>query len=400
MVILKEAKTELEDLVKKHREGIDAGKEANLPTAEKEKLAKDRAMAEKDRKDAEAKAKVDADLITKDDKDLDEAGRKRKAELIKINQDAEDKKLDPKILKIKKETQARINELTTSLKSLENKTSEDAVSKQKELDELQVKNKELEEKIAAGPVDETAEAEADADNAEQERITKYIERDKDKPREKRLEMNDDELDAWLAEEPGKAQAWITRREMRRNGEKLYYSQGISQATHAKNFIAKQTEMAKKVEEKHPEVNVDKRYTELKGEGKEHEEIMKTIREENPKYRACADLLKENPKKYLNTENGPELMIVDMEKRLSSKGSEDADKETITDLTKRLEDAEATIQEILTGDKGINSSQIKVRLTKDQITKQEETLISTMKDVNASQTMIDAALVKLRKKNAQ
>jgi len=392
-----EAKKDLENLVKKGKVDIEKSKEAKMSAEEKAKLAKEKEKTEKERKDAEAKAKADAELITKDDKDLDDAGRKRKAELLKAQQEAEDKKLDPKVLKIKQETQKRIDTISNELKQHKDKTSKDAVAKQKELDDLRKKNKELEEKLAAGPSNEAEEAEADANNAEQERIAKYLERDKDKPREKRLEISDEDLDAWFAEEPAKAQAWITRRELRRTGERLQYAQAKSQEKLTKDFLTKQTETANKVAEKHPEIIVDKRYDELKAEGKEHEEIMKIIREENPKYRVCADLLKENPKKYLNAENGPELIIADMEKRLSSKGSEDAKDKQIADLSKAVEDLTAQVQQITTADVGINSTKIKTRPTPEQITEGERQLVETMKSLNTPQANIDSAVEKYRAK---
>ena len=42
-----------------------------------------------------------------------------------------------------------------------------------------------------------------------------------------------------------------------------------------------------------------------------------ILEENDKFRLCQEIMKEDPQKYLYVEDGPELLVAEMEKRLES-----------------------------------------------------------------------------------
>ena len=54
---------------------------------------------------------------------------------------------------------------------------------------------------------------------ETDRINKYLEEDKDKPREERREMSKEELDNWYLEDMPEAQDWVSNRAIRRHEDR-------------------------------------------------------------------------------------------------------------------------------------------------------------------------------------
>ena len=145
--------------------------------------------------------------------------------------------------------------------------------------------------------------------------------------------------------------------------------------------------------KHPEVDASKRAKELRAEGKSEKEITDTIMSENDKLRLLTEITRSDPK-YLTSENGPEMAMAEMEKRLKASGTNTEDKSKIEELTQKIEELSADMA-AMNADEGINSSIPRTRINKETLTKQEEQIVSIMKSDNAPQKNIDAAVKKFR-----
>lgn len=300
--------------------------------------AKEKADIEAKLKEAEDKARNDEKILSSKDDELDEAGKSRKTELLKAKQDAEDKG--------KSNVQKRFDELTAKIKDIES----DRTATKAERDALKAELDSIKKKLSMTPED-MAKEKVKTEMAN--RIKKLAEEDANKPREDRREMSKDDLDEWLLEDYEAASEWLTRRSLRRvEDERTLKAEETTKVKVLKLKEAHDKSMVVALA-KHPDLDVSKRKSELKAQGKTEEEIRSTIFAENPKYKLCADIMAENPAKYLESENGPELIMQEMERRLAKKpeaGS--AEVEELKARLKALEDENARLKNL---DVGIASS---------------------------------------------
>jgi hypothetical protein len=145
-------------------------------------------------------------------------------------------------------------------------------------------------------------------------------------------MSKAELEEWLVEDIVAANEWLADRQARRRDEraedvkKLRGSGDDVDRAKAELIIKKQAESKERVSKKHPELDITDRIKELKAEGKKPKEIEKIIFAENPKARIVAEILRDDPDTYMLSENGPELLAEEMEKRMTKKGETEEEKE--------------------------------------------------------------------------
>jgi len=384
-----EAKKDLQNLVNKSKADIEKEKESLMSAEEKKRTDEAKAEAEKKRKDAEAQATKDADILKKKDEELSDEDKKRKTELLDKQKKAEDAKLSPAVRKIKEETQKRIDEIKNELLQVKDKTSKEADELHKNLKIEQDKNKALEEKLTKPPKPED-DINSVIKKEEEARVTKYLEEDKNKPREQRREMSEEEWDAWFLEEPRKATAWESRQENRRTQEHQQIHLGLT----VNSIKAKQGESVGRVWTKHPELNTLKREAELKAEGKSAEEIYNILCKENEKYRVFHENLAKLQERNAYVENLPELVMAEMEKQLGAAPVVDEKQTQIDDLTKKVEDLTATIQQFQTSDEGINST-ITGKPPEGELTPAMKQYVQTAKEMKLPQAAIDKHLKKMR-----
>jgi len=335
------AKLNLDDKNKGESKGAPAESSPEKTKTEAEKKA---ALEQ-----AEAQAKHDEDILSKKEEELSEEEKKRKVEITKgpINED--------KVIKRKQEIQSEIDKLISEKKSLEEvkKQSEEMkeeVSKIKEeIDNL----KKEKEKIAADKQipEETKLLKA----KDAERLSKYLEEDKELPREERREMPKEELENWLLEDMVAAQEWMTERSLRRTRERQNDGYAQKKEKFISDITKKQAESYERVKVAHPELYTVPREEELKRQGKSKEEIAKILMEENPKFRASIELIKEDPERYMTKENGPELLAADMEKRLKNKSSSGDGESEVEKLRKEIEEKNAEIARLTGIDESAGSS---------------------------------------------
>jgi len=394
-----DAKKELQDVLDKEKKSIQENQKSLLSEERRKALeaqeAKEKKEAEEKRIAIEAQAKKDAELLLKKDEEItDEQDRKRKTELLKLKQEEEDNKLSAEEKQKRKDekTQRRIDELVNQLKE----------TKDKSLKETELLRKELEQLRKEKTDDETKKPDLTVivEQEELKRQIEYLEADKSLPREKRREMNKDELEEWLLEDQTEAQAWLFRRELRREREKqsnLLEKQNIGKS---KDLAKKQLQFLERVWIKHPELDIRKIQAELKTQGKTNDEIPAIIEKEHPDISLALKIAEEHPEwKY--EENAPELAMIEYEKRKSNSdaGNNEIKKlqQQIDEERKARQELEAEIARLKNIDEGIppgnpprNNEGIKLSAT-------EEDMVNLMKNNGMPQSSIDEAIKKYREK---
>ena len=371
------------EIVEKELKGmVTKAKEAVMSEPEKAK-AKEAKTA------AEAVAKRDAEILSSSDDDLkdpkkftDEERAKRPELAEKQRKDAEEAEknlsADEKLKRVKDASQKRIDELTNDLKQVKDKSSKEAEDLRKKIEVLE------KGKVEPKKDDLTSEITKEAN----ERIVKYIEEDKDKPREQRREMSEEELDEWQLEEPVKFQRWLNQNETRRAVEirKIAQEKGIQK------LFDKQHESALRTYIKYPELDTRELEKELIAQGKSKEDIWNIMIEKNEKFRIASEILKEHPD-WLGYEDLPERVVAEMEKRIANPPSDKASNEA---LLEKIEALEAKIARIESGDEGITST-ITGNERKVAASEAEKEMVQAMRDMKATQAMIDSAVKKFRAK---
>lgn len=299
--------------------------------------------------EAAAKVKEDERILVADDKTLSEPELSRKAELKEIKRKKEESP-DEKIRRVQEASQKRIDEITSKLKDTEHKTASQIAKLEADLAELRRPKVE-------GDVQDRIERE------ESVRVAKYLQEDKAKPREHRREISEDELEEWYLEEPLKATRWVQKNEIRRADERKALEAEIKEEelrakgkTGAEEFIAKQNLSRQKLFEKYPGVNPSPEVL-AKHKGKSRDAIREALCEENEEFRLCTEIVAEDPKKYLETVNGPELLMAEMEKRLAGAAGDEGGSGKIVlskdELNERVE--EEIARRALVDGEGISSS---------------------------------------------
>lgn len=218
------------------------------------------------------------------------------------------------------------------------------------------------------------------------RLKKHLEEDKSKPREEKREMAKEELDEWLLEDFDAASEWKTRRDIRRYEDEKYVKHDVVMTERARVIQAKQKESADRVAKKHPELDIENRRLELLKEGKSRPEIRTILMQENPKFKLAMEILEANPDKYVLAENGPELIVEELEKRLSSKPEVDTEKEELKARLERLEAENETLKNL---DNGVESTR------HGNSPSQEETEISKKQEEISRKLGLDPKRIKAR-----
>jgi hypothetical protein len=393
--------------VKKELEGMVAKEKQSVMSAEEKKALVEKAQKDQEaQKAAEAQKAKDAGILAKKEEERSQEEKDRAKTLAEQEKKDKEKKAaddeaklsaDEKIKRIQEKSQKRIDEISSDLKVVQDKSSKEAQELRVELKELRQENEDLNKRISAPKTDDL---ESLIEEQEQGRIAKYLEADKDKPLSKRHEMSDDDLNQWLVDDYAAANRWLVEQSLRRNRERSEDITKERRKTTADEFVKKQKLSMEKVSIRHPELDVAKRVQELKVQGKPEREIADIISKENDKLRILGEIMREpGAEKYLSTEDGPEKAAEEMERRL--KGTSNAtDKTKIDELTKTVEELSAEVARLTNLDVGVNSTTRRSKESDEKLTEHENTLVDTMKSMNAPQKSIDEALKKFRKDKAK
>ena len=394
-----EAKKDLQGVVEEKKVSIQKAKEAQMSEAEK------KAFEEKQRKEKETKAQAD-EQAKKDTELLAKKPEERtseEAEKVKVleeeNRKKEEAKLstEQKVQRVKDESQKRIDEISNKLKQLEDDKSKEAEELRKTLQIAQTEIENLSKKTVKPEVKD--DIGSFVTQKENERVAKCLEEDKAKPREQRREMPDEEWNEWFLENPAQANRWLSRQEFRRTQErqKDYNQKQAEKLTD--EFMSKHTESKRRVEIRHPELDLGESVEKLLKEGKTEKEAFELLAKDNEKLRVFMQVMKDNPKLLFSAENGPELVAAEMEKHIVNKSADNKteDQKVISDLKKQVEELTISIQEMQNSDEGINSSILKSKENQEKLNGMEQTLVDTMQSKGASEESIQSALKKFRVK---
>jgi len=330
---------------------------------------------------AEAKAKEAKTLLETPDDKLDDAQKAAKAAAVEAEQksnEAEEKRiLEAKEEELTDDDYAQKQKIVEARKVA--KEAEREANIQKRIDqiagELKAERNERskdKEKIAALEAElkklgnASGETQDEIEKLEAARVEKYVEADKALPKEKRREMSDEDLTEWMIEDMAGANRWLAKQELRRERERdadaARLNGGSDADRQAEAIIAKQAGSRSRAEAKHPELNVTARVSALQAEGKTEREIQATIFAENPKAKLAAEIIQSNPDKYLLAENGPEMVVEEIEKRMKTSGKAGESQED-RDARIAREAAEAERQRLARIDEGLNSNGNGARETK-------------------------------------
>jgi len=280
--------------------------------AQKEKEAKE--IREK----AEAQVREDRRILETQDNKLTDKDKVRKAELKKRG--------------AQKKIGDRIGELHSEIQTIKKSKEADNEANKKKIADL-----EAEVTTLKGPSKPNEKEELK--KAEEGRRAKLIEEDKDKPREDRREMSQEEFDAWQTEDFDAAQDWRTDRTIRRHEARKAWQ-------YWKNLSKKQEESHKRVSEKNPKMNLHKakeRAKELQDQGKSKEEIGEILAKDYPEAFIAGIVYSEHPE-WKNNSNAPELVAAEVEKRMKAKSSEKPKGKTEEEKVKEAEDEKRTFDE--------------------------------------------------------
>jgi hypothetical protein len=401
-ITVEEAKKDLQSMVAKEKSFKEKEKEAVMSEEEKIALEDTRKKEQEAITAKEAEDKKNADILAKKDEELSEEEKKTKTVLVDKTRADEESKLtaEEKIKRIKEETQKRIDEIHNELKQVKDKGTKDGEALQAELRTLRQENENLNKRLLKP--DTTSDTTVMLKKKDAERIANYLEVDAQKPREERREMTKEELSEWTMEDLESATEWIAKRTMRRERERYVDVSKLRQDEATKNFTERQSESNIRVTIKHSDLDTSRREAELKAQGKSGQEIHNTLVQENEKYRLCTEIVKADPDKYMTADNGPELVMQEMERRLVNKpvDNQSAADKKVEELTKRLEDAEALIASLQDSDIGINSTVNRKKGGDTKLTDREKVLVDTLKSLKTPQANIDSALKKLREKEGK
>jgi len=260
--------------------------------------------------EAEKQAEENARILSVKDEELSEGDKARKAELVKAREEkereAEAKEApEDKVKRVQESTQKRIDEVISDLKAERAERRQD-----------KEKIAELESKL--GSLTKPKAEEDKASRVKQlveQQIAKYLEEDKVMPREERREMPREEIEEWLLEDMLTAQEWLTDRNIRRREDKAALIQSIDEAPRkkAEEFIGKQQESLKKLIARYPSVVPSpERLAGLKGKTKD--EIDEILASENEDYKVMLEIVHTDRKKYLESVDGPEQVMAEMDRR--------------------------------------------------------------------------------------
>lgn len=386
------ATKELQDMVQDRKESVMSDEQKKVFEDNQKKAQADQVKTDKVKAADDVILAKKEEERTQEEKDraktvIEERGKAEK----KVEKDAEAKlPIEDKIKRVQEKSQQRINEMSNELKQLKDSNSTEAEALKVQIESLKVENENLNKRVP--------KPKSEANNAlllkqEKERMSQYLEEDKDKPREQRREMSKEDLDEWVLEDLTSATEWLVRQGRRKERESQTDKDSLSRQDAASEIMEAQKASLQKVMAKYPDLDVKARSQELRTQGKSEKEITDTILQENEKLRLLTEITKSDPK-YLTAENGPELAMIEMEKRLTKSSANTEDKAKIDELTEKVEEMSAELAS-QKADEGITSSIPRVRISKEKLTEQEKGLVDMLKEAKAPQANIDSALKKFR-----
>lgn len=284
-------------------------------TTEEQATEKARQEQERITREAETKKQVEAEekrLLEAKEEELTPEDRTKKREVVALKQTEREAKRDASV-------QKRIDELVGEIKTLKADKHQDkeAITRLgQELTELKTKKEKNPERIKQ-----------EVGRLESERVGKYLREDANLPYAERREMTKEELDEFLVEDLGAAQEWIAERALRRREDRTEDAQRLAKGeqeeetkSRASTVVAKQRESQARVSSRHPELSAaSNKAAQLKAAGKSPEEVQRAIFQEFPKAKIVTEILKEDADKYMLSEDGPELLATEMERRMEAQG---------------------------------------------------------------------------------
>jgi len=337
--IAKDTQKKIDDAAVKASESEKKDTESKA-AVETEKGKGEKSIVEK----AEKQAEDDAKILTTKDEEPSEDDKKKKEELVKKKSEKEEPEESPED-KIKREAQKRIDRVIGEIKALKAESQQDKekiAGLQEKLETL-TKPKEKEDKATI------------VKNLVKQQKTKFLEEDSNKPREQKREMTKEELDEWLLEDFSEALSWQNNRDYRRNKDKERIVSDLDNAPKklADEFVAKQQESLKKLVTRFPNVMPSKEKLEsLKGKSEEEKHTI--LSAENEDYAMAIEIATSNSKKYMESADGPEQVMIEMERRKGDSGK----RITLTqeELEQKIKEASAAeVQRLTNLDEGITSS---------------------------------------------
>ena len=264
---------------------------------------------------------------------------------------------EDKVNKRKVEIQGEIDKLISEKKEYENikvqseKMKQEMSDMQKQIDAHKAEKAKL-DADAAIPEEQKV-----LRKIQDERLTKYLEEDKVKPREQRREMSKDELDEWSLEDLTGAQEWIADRALRRKDETQADRKELANDKWVSNLLAKHAESGERVNKNHPELQqAHTEEVELMKQGKTQKEIVTILSAKYPKFKVMAEIMSEKSKEFILNENMPELLAEEMEKRLTKEPAKKEEPSELDKLKAELAAKEAEIERLKGVDETLGSTQ--------------------------------------------
>ena len=289
-------------------------------------------------------------LLAAEDESLTDEQKEQKKVLLQKVEDEKEAKLSPdeKIKSIKEQSQKRIDEIKGELLAERNKRSQDSEIVKKLEAELAEMKKQMQPRLAE-------DNKAKIDRIAKEQIAKFVEEDKGKSFDQRREMSKEDLESWLLDDIEAATEWITNRTIRRGKDKERLEKEISSngeaSKLANDFVEKQNASLKKLVSKYPDINL-KTVNLNDVLWKTDEEVEQLMKGESKNAIMAIKLCNQNPKKYLERVDGPELVMQELD-RINNKSkkiytlTEDELQEKIKEEAERI----ANLDEGLTSTKG-------------------------------------------------
>ncbi len=283
-------------------------------------------------------------ILDAKDEDLNDEDKAKKVELQKVKdtEEAEAKKVQEK-----SNVEKRIGQLTGELKDLRRDKDAHKEHIQRLEDELAA----VKGQVNAKPADEVEKV---LDKQAEERVTKYLDEDMDKPREQRREMTHEALEEWLLEDVVRANEWMMKRLLRNERESEADREALNkpdpetkdrEETEAKvrEVLKQQDASQQRLIKAHPEMDITKRLAELKDSGKTPEEAFNALEAEIPKYKIAREALramsKEDREAWNFDPDGPEKIGKLIDERLAEEAKSKS-KETAAERDKRIADEAA------------------------------------------------------------
>lgn len=336
----------------------------NLMNQIKSEKTKSESKDSSDSKDEKADSQKAAPGPSPEESPVEVEGE-AKPEEGKSNESEEAESSDAKAEEIKEEEKAkevkesnrkpraerRIDELVGELKAERAEREQDKAKIQSLEDEL------TKLKITVEKPAKEADQSKKLSDIEKARIEKYLKEDKDSAREDRREMTQDQIEEWIIEDPVAAQEWLAERVVRRREERKADLDRAKADSEAESIIQSQKSSESKVLQKHPDLDFTRQERELMAKGMSLNQARAEVLKINPKAKIIAQIVSEPgaQEKYMLQPNGPELLMQEMESRLSkSKGKSQKESDDDRDSKIAEEAAEAERQRQQRVDEGSRS----------------------------------------------